>query len=430
MRRTILSQGVILAGAAAFLAACDNEPVGVDLDASTDLVLAVEQATVQQWHHLPSEEQVEGQVWTAAQGSGNAEATWALAWSGTLAGEAARAQVGGRAGAGAALESEGRLLVARAAVELFGAGYAASVLESVQSALLSVEEVARSGRLPRDRAEALARARESLAAASGLRTVNPEASLAAALEASSHARGLAPKHAAAEAIALATELLVKARQVAGGAEEYQGLLAEAAGHLEEAQRHFNAENYRDALVSARQSAAISRRVIAAASNPGVRPGPTPKEAAKRAIEMATDLYQQAEAKVSDGGTPEQLAALAEVRSLLTRAQAAFDAGDYPEALRLAIQSAEISRRLLRTPVPRPDILSSVAEQTIRVALELHAQAEAKVGSGGTDIQKKWLAQARALLDQAQTAFAAKEYALAIRLANEAAGICRRILFSR
>lgn len=409
------------------LSACDRDPAGIDEGDSPGVTTAMEQATVAEWRHLPAEEELEAQVLEAAERSGDENARWAVTWSAVLAAEGEIARDAGRGALGASLSSEGRLLVARGAVALFGEAYARDVVTGVQGALARIEAVA-SGRIPGDRGEALVRARTALQAAAALQAGNPEAALAAALEASASTRELAPEHAAREAIRIAGELLAKARTAAAGDPVYADALVRAGTELEAARGHYRAGAWARAIASARNSAVLSRRVIAAVrAGQAERPGPTTQETAQRAITMAVDLYARAQAKVGAGGSAAQVEALAVARGHLDAANRAYAAGEYAQAIREAVKSAEISRRLISASVAS-DVTAALALRAIEAALALHAQAEAKVGSGGTEAQLRALAHARALIGQAQEAHAAGHFAAALRLATEAGTICRRLLF--
>jgi hypothetical protein len=409
------------------LSACEQDPAGIDEADRSPVAIAVEEATVAEWSHLPVEEELETQVREAAEASGDEEAGWAVTWSAVLAGEGEMARGAGKGSLAASLASEGRLLVSRGAVGLFGEAYSRDVVTGVQGALARIEAVA-AGRLPADRADALARARAALQAAAGLQGGNPEAALAAALEASASIRELAPEHAAAEAIRFATEFLAKARTAADGDPIYADALARAETQLDAARGHYEAGAWARAIVSARHSAALSRRVIAAVrARQGERPGQDTQQTAERAIAMATDLYTRAEAKVGSTGTAAQLEALAQARAHLDAATQAYEAAEYGQSIREAVKSAVISRRLIAAGIVA-DLTSALAMRAIEAAGELYVRAEAKVGSNGTAAQLEALARARALIDQAGDAHAAGDFGLALRLAVDAGSICRRLLF--
>lgn len=410
-----------VAALAALLAACDGAPSAIE-DGDASVLAAVEQATVAEWHHLPAEEEVEARVQEAMTGTDDEDARWAVTWSAVLAAEAGVAS--GALGSGMA--ADGRLLVSRGAVALFGDRYAVDVLTGVQGALARIEATVQ-GRLPDERREALVRARAALQAAASAQGGDAAVSLAAALDAAESLRRLAPEHAAAEAIRIAAELLERAVAAAAGDPVYSEALAGAGAHLDAAEGHFASGAWARAMVEARHSAALSRRVIASVrAKQSERPGPTSQQAAERAIAVATDLYARAESKVAASGTPAQAQALAEARAHLALAVEAFDAREYPRAIREAVKSAEISRRILAASAA-VDVTSALALRAIEAAIQLHIQAQAAVGSGGTQAQLDALARARALIDQAQAAHAAGNHVLALRLANEAGALCRRLI---
>lgn len=414
------------AALALILAACEQDPVGVGGEA--EVVTALEQATVAEWGHLTTEEQVEAQVQEAAAASGDEDARWAVTWSAVLASEAEVARGAGRGPLGVGMAADGRLLVAGGAVAMFGEGYARDRVRGVEGAMARIEAVA-AGRLPAERREALVRARAALQAALAAQSGDPEAALAGAMEASAHLKELAPEHAATEAVRLAAEFLAKARTAADGDSRYDDALARAEGHLETARDHLEAEAWGRAIASSRHSIVLSRRVIAAVRwSGGDRPGPTSEQAAERAIDMATDLYARAEARVGASGTPEQLEALARARGRLDAAGEAFEAGEFGVAIREAVKSAHISRRLIAADIVA-GITASIAARAIEAALSLHARAEAKVGTGGTQAQLDALARAEALIGEAQGAYDAGEYVKAMRLAAEAGALCRRLIYA-
>lgn len=237
---------------------------------------------------------------------------------------------------------------------------------------------------------------------------------------------LAPESAAAEALRWAKGLLERAEAAADGSPRFQDALATSARHLAAAVEAFEAGRWREAVKQARSSAAISRRVLAALQIDDL---PADVEtAAERALQVATELYVEAEAAVGIGGTEAQLRLLAEARRLLDEAQGAFMADNFPGALRLAMRSASISRRLVNA-AGHAGGGHPGAERAVRVATELHATVVEKLGNGGTEAQQEALERAGRLLEAAEVALDEGDHARAIRLAVEAAGVCRRLLIS-
>lgn len=237
---------------------------------------------------------------------------------------------------------------------------------------------------------------------------------------------LAPEAAASEAIRWARGLLERAETAAAGLPEFDEALANSARHLAAAIEAFEAGRWRDAVQQARSSAALSRRILGAVEIED-RPGDA-ETAAQRALQVATELYVEAEAAVGTGGTDARIRLLAEARTLLDEAQQAFTAGDFPRSLRLALRSATISRRLVNAAM-HPGGSQAGAERAIQVAAELYRTVAEKLGEGGTVAQQEALERASRLLEAADAALQDGENTKAIRLAVEAASLCRRLLIS-
>lgn len=410
----VLGLALIPAG---LLAGCDGTPAS-DQGMEAEVVQALQQVVLQEWEHLPLDAEVESRVRDVLGGSD----PWLVAWSGVLAGEGQRAGAQGQGGAALLLEGEGRRMVAGAAVEALGPAWATGVVAGVAATLSRLDGVA-VGRLPSAEEALLARARAAMTAAG--RSGDQAEALAGALEASESMRMLAPEAAAAAAIRVASRLLDRAREAAQGTPRFDEALASASDHLVAAQVAFDAERWKVAVAEARSSFAISRRVLGAVGMG--EPPTTTAEAAERALEMATALYVEAEAAVG-GGTETQLRLLAEARSLLDEAQNEYAAGDYRDAVRLAVRSGAISRRLIHSAKP-PSGGEDAAIRAIAVATELYNTAQEKLAGGGSAAQKEALVRAGRLLDAAREALEAKDYPRAIRLAVESSVVTRRVLLS-
>jgi hypothetical protein len=418
-RMAALMRVVVAAGVPVLLlSACEGTPAGLD---HQEVSVELEQTVLQAWSQLPAEEGVDLQLRSALPAEG--EGGWGLQWSSLLTGGGEEARAAGDAGAGL-LVAEGRLMMAEAAVEAFGTSWAAAQVSGVAAVLAAVEQAAGPTGLRGEQASLVGEARTAVAAASASAGVGE--ALAASLGASEALRMLAPETAAAEAILWAKGLLERAEAAAAGIPAFEDALTTSARHLASAIEAFDAGRWREAVKQARSSAAISRRVLGAVAMEE-RPGNV-EEAAQRALQVATELYVEAEAAVGTGGTEAQLRLLGEARRLLDEGQDRFTAGDFPQALRLAVRSASISRRLLHAGTV-PGGTQAGAERAIRVATELFATVQEKLGTGGTAAQQEALERARRLLDAAGTALEAGEPAKAIRLAVEAATLCRRLLIS-
>lgn len=416
--RTAWTRVVVAAGLPVMiLSGCDGGPSAVD---ERDPAAEVEQAVLQAWADLPGEEGMDLHL-REAQPSGS-EGAWALPWASMLAGEAEEARAGGEAGA-APLVEEGRRMMAEAAVETFGAPWAARQVAGVAAALGAVEQAA-AGALRGEQAALVGQARAAMASAA--EAPEPGTALAASLGASEALRMLAPEAAASEAIRWARGLLERAETAAAGLPEFDEALANSARHLAAAIEAFEAGRWRDAVQQARSSAALSRRILGAVEIED-RPGDA-ETAAQRALQVATELYVEAEAAVGTGGTDARIRLLAEARTLLDEAQQAFTAGDFPRSLRLALRSATISRRLVNAAM-HPGGSQAGAERAIQVAAELYRTVAEKLGEGGTVAQQEALERASRLLEAADAALQDGENTKAIRLAVEAASLCRRLLIS-
>lgn len=418
-RMAALTRVVVATGVPVLLlSACEGTPAGLD---GEDVSVELEQTVLQAWSQLPAEEGVDLQLRNALPGDG--EGAWGLHWSSLLAGEGEEARAGGQAGAGL-LAEEGRLMMAEAAVEAFGTTWAARQVSGVAAVLVAVEQAAGPAGLRGEQAALVGQARTAVAAAAA--TAGVGEALVSSLGASEALRMLAPETAAAEAILWAKGLLERAEAAAAGVPAFEDALATSARHLASAIEAFDAGRWREAMKQARSSAAVSRRVLGALATEE-RPG-NAEEAAQRALQVATELYVEAEAAVGTGGTEAQLRLLADARRLLDEAQDRFTAGDFSQALRLALRSASISRRLLHAGTV-PGGTHAGAERAIQVASELFATVQEKLGTGGTAAQQEALERAARLLDAAGTALEEGEPTKAIRLAVEAASLCRRLLVS-
>lgn len=142
----------------------------------------------------------------------------------------------------------------------------------------------------------------------------------------------------------ATELYLRAVDLAGDdpSEEVARALEQALVFLNGAKDALEDEDWREAIRQARESIAISHRVIGFLS--GDRPGDRLEARAHAAVDHAIDLYERAVGLAGHPPRPEVQEQLEEARSLIDDAQGALANGDWPRAI---VKSKAASAMLIR-----------------------------------------------------------------------------------
>ncbi len=127
--------------------------------------------------------------------------------------------------------------------------------------------------------------------------------------------------------------------------EVKRALEEAGELLRQAQEALAQEEWRRAIGLARESAAISRRVIGFLTHD--RPGDGLQERAEHAVEHAKDLFSRAVGLAGDPPRPEIAAYLAEARELIAQADAALAEQSWRRAIEKAHGAARILVHVIR-----------------------------------------------------------------------------------
>ncbi len=121
--------------------------------------------------------------------------------------------------------------------------------------------------------------------------------------------------------------------------EVQRALNEAGELLRRAQEALGNEQWRQAIGLGRESAALSRRVIAFLTHD--RPSDGLQERAEHAVEQAKNLFERAVGLAGDDPRPEIARYLAEARELIGQAEAALAEQSWKRAIAKAHQAARI-----------------------------------------------------------------------------------------
>lgn len=331
------------------LAGCNDSPTvpGEDLWEGDGAAAAAE-AVGASWNLLPSAEEVQIATFQAvAVGVRKPAAERRIVESATLVIEAENARQAGNPEVAALFEAEAGVGYLTAAVEAFGPNYVANAIAGVETAVERVDEVLRERPAGGEAREALARARARIAQArSAAANGESVAALGAALEAAEHLRGMNPEERARAAVAAAHHLLARAIELAGPdpRPEIVDSLREAKDHCDAAKRAFDAGEWETAFREARECGKIARRVIAILS--GGIPDDRLEEHAQELVAKAADLYERAVEVAGDDPRPEVQRALDHAHELLEKAREALGDGDFREAIRLARESASLSKRII------------------------------------------------------------------------------------
>jgi tetratricopeptide (TPR) repeat protein len=361
--------------------------------------------------------------------SGNPEVTQLLFLAGALRAEAEAARSEGQVDVADILELEAETFVFRAGLALLGSSLATEATLAAHRVLVRLQETAAAGRPSASARHRLDRASSLVAQAIGALSAGDDLqALGAGVEAAEVMAGLSPEQTAKRWIGHATVLLDRAMRLAGPSPEppISAWLQAAEQMLSQAVSSFQAGNFQAATQQAKASAQKSRKVLAALSGNG---GVDPASVAERAIAMAEQLLDRAQTMAGPEPRPEIQGALEDARSLLGEAKAAFAAGSFSEAARLARESAAVSTWVIRQLSGGPPALDPLeaAERAILRAAELLDRATQKAGELPRPEIADALARAGALLSEARAAFDAGDYREAVRLARKSAELSSWVL---
>jgi HEPN domain-containing protein len=334
---------------ALIVAGCNDSPTvpGEDLWEGDGAAAAAE-AVEASWNLLPSADEVQIATFQAVSvGVRKPVAERRIVESATFAVEAENARQAGNLEVAALFEAEAEAGVLAAAAEAFGPNYVSNAIAGVETAIERVEDALRDRPAAGQAREALARARARIAQArSAEASGESAAALGAAVEAAELLREMNPEERARAAVAAAHQLLERAIELAGPdpRPEIADALREAKDHCDAAKRALDAGDWETAFREARECAKIARRVIAILS--GGIPDDRLEEHAQEMVAKAAELYERAVEVAGDDPRPEVQRALDHAHELLEKAREALGDGDFREAIRLARESASLSKRII------------------------------------------------------------------------------------
>ena len=209
----------------------------------------------------------------------------------------------------------------------------------------------------------------------------------------------APRSEAKHFVAMAHRLLAKAKELAGPdvRPEIAEVLRAADAHCEAATRALEAGNWQTAVREAQECATLARRVIALLS--GGIPNDRLEAYATAVVDHAEDLYHRAIGLAGDNPEPAVKQALDEAGEYLRQATEALAQEHWREAIRLARESAAISRRIIGFLThDRPsDGLQARAEHAVEHAKDLFDRATALAGDPPRPEIAGYLGRAHALI---------------------------------
>lgn len=385
--------------------ACEEGPVTAPVDFGPDGADVAAAAVNDSWDLLVSQEGVQIQTLDALDGAPNP------------------------AGESVIMGAEGGDAYLEAAVAVFGRGFAANSVVNVEVALANVSAALSADASPSavrgavDRARAHAqRARSEL---SGGRDVE---ALRSAVAAADELRGIDPERRAKELVQHALRLLEKAKELAGPdpRPEIAAALREATEHCEAAVRALEAGHWAIAVREAAECAEIARRVIGLLSG-GVGDDRL-EELAHELVAEANRLYDRAVELAGPHPEPEVQRALDHAGELLRGAKEAFAQEDWREAVRLARESIEISKRVIAfLSNDPPGDLEARARQAVDHAKELLVRAVELAGDSPRAEVLAQLSAARELVHGAVEALGNGEFRIALEKAQAAIRILTNVI---
>jgi HEPN domain-containing protein len=385
--------------------ACEEGGVTAPVEPGPQGGEAAASAVNASWELLVSEEAVQIQTLEALDGGPN---------------PAAESVIVGAAGGDAYLE---------AAVAVFGSGFAANAVSNVEAAIQNVSAAVSAepsnspvrGAVDRARAHA-ARARSDL---SGGRDVE---ALRGAVAAADELRGIDPERRARELVQQALRLLEKAKELAGPdpRPEIAAALREATEHCQAAVRALEAGHWAIAVREAGECAEIARRVIGLLSG-GVGDDRL-QELARELVQEADRLYDRAVELAGPHPEPDVKRALDHAGELLRGAKEALAHEDWREAVRLARESIEISKRVIAfLSNDPPSDLEARARQAVDHAKELLIRVVEMAGDPPRPEILAQLSAARELVHDATEALGNGEFRVALEKAQAAIRILNHLI---
>jgi len=161
----------------------------------------------------------------------------------------------------------------------------------------------------------------------------------------------------------------------------------------------------------------------------LRGGVTLAQIAARWVQHAERLHGRATALAGPDPQPPVSAWLQAAGQLLGQAMASLASGNHQAAIAQSQASVHLSNQVidaLHVP-PEPLDLEKRAAAAIDLARELLAEATILGGGAPSERVAAALVRSALLLDEAQAAFSAQDYAAAIRLARQSAGISQAVI---
>ncbi len=417
--------------AAIVVAACDRTPVEPvpQVESPGDALAAA--IVKDSWDLLPSAEEVQlTAIEALSTASASAAADALIIESGDLAAEADAAAQAGEAIVAEVLASGAEEAYFEAVVATLGPSFAAQAISNVQMAVGQVEAALVGNSTSPAVGAAVNDARELIdQAASELSRGNDAVGLRDGIAAADALRDVSPEDRAKHVVEMALRLLGKAKELAGSnpPSEIAEILRDADEHCDAAVTAVGSGHWEIAVREARECARLARRVIRLLS--GDIPDDRLEGHAHTAIENAEDLLHRAIGLAGDDPIPEVEEALSQAAEYLRQAREAFEHEHWREVIRLARESAAISRRVIGFLThDRPsDGLEARAEQAIQHAKDLFDRASELAGDPPRPEIAEYLGQARELIAEADVAFEEHHWREAIAKAHQASRILGKII---
>lgn len=418
--------GVVILGGCEGLPSTPEAGGGLDsAGVSPDLAAAVDAS----WELLPSAEELQLLALEAfATGPADAAVEAHILEAGELDVAARSAAEGGDPVAADTYRAWSEDASLEAALTQLGPGFSEHLVGAVETALSRIDEAAK-GDTPPVRAR-LDRARMKVRdARSALDRSDLPAAVRSGFEAADELRGLDPEARARQIVGNAVRILERAKALAGPnpRPEIAEILRRAQDHCDAARRALANGNWALSVREARLCATHARRVILLLSG-GVSDD-TLAERAQAMVDDAGSLLARAVELAGDDPEPTVGRALDRAREYLQEAQRSLENEEWREAIRLARESAAISRRVIGhlSGSDRPDGLQERAEQAVAHAQELLMRVDALVGDDPRPQIQSLLARARTLIGEADAALRAEDWRLAVFKAREAAVVLQRVI---
>ena len=412
------------------LAACDRTPVEpmVEVESQDDAVVAA--AVQDSWNLLPSAEELQLATLDALSTASSPAADALIFEAGDLEAEAYAAEQGGEPGVAETLTMWAENAYVDAALVVFGPTFAAQTVSNVEVAVDRVEAAlagrpaSREVRGPIDRARGhVDRARSELSRGNDAAAVRDGIAAADAL------RDVSPEDRARHFVNMALRLLGKAKELAGPdvRPEIAEILREADAHCGAAVRALESGNWQVAVREAQKCADLAKPVIHLLSG-GISDDRLEGHAIAL-VDHAEDLFNRAVRLAGHDPVPEVKRALDQADEYLRQAKEALAQEHWREAIRLARESAAISRRVIGflTDDRPSDGLEARAEQAVQHAKDLFERATTLAGDPPRPEIAGYLGRARALIAQVEAALRQENWRQAIAKAHEASRILYHVI---